>query len=140
MKGEKEMKQTLNSVIAAIGTALTYIFGGWDTVLLVLAIFMALDYATGVLAGHSEQNLSSKIGIIGIKKKAVMLVYLIVAVMVDRLIGNGNWIFRTAMSFYLIGNEGLSILENGARLGVPVPPKILNALQQLKGKGENDNA
>lgn len=130
------MKQFINSVIAAIGTVCTYAFGGWDTVLIVLVWFMALDYITGVLGGIYNKNLSSAIGFKGILKKATILIVLIVAVLLDRLVNNGTWVFRTLVTYYYIANEGISLLENAAKVGLPVPDKLTEVLAQLKRKSE----
>lgn len=126
------MKVYFNSIIASVGTLVVYLFGGVDTVLKILFLFMFLDLLTGFMASGIEHILSSKQGFLGIKKKVTMLIYMIIGVMLDRLIGNEQTIFRTLISFYLVANEGLSILENGARMGVPFPQKIVDTLIQLK--------
>ncbi|SKA89768.1 holin, Cph1 family [Clostridium sp. USBA 49] len=131
------MKQeTLNSIFAAIGTGLTYIFGGWDTVLLVLVIFMGLDYLTGVIAATYQKNLNSEIGFKGLLKKCTILIVLIVAVMLDKLINQGTWVFRTLVAYFYIANEAISLLENSSKVGLPIPEKLVNALAQLKDKGD----
>ncbi|WP_294376865.1 holin family protein [uncultured Clostridium sp.] len=118
--------------IAIIGTALTWLFGAWDTPLGILVLFMALDYLTGVLRGYINKDLSSNVGLHGIARKAVIFVVLIVAVALDRLLNMGNWLFRSLVCYFYIANEGLSLLENCASLGLPIPDKILDALVQLK--------
>ena len=118
--------------IAIIGTAFTWLFGAWDTPLGILVLFMALDYATGFLRGYINKELSSDIGLKGIARKAVIFVVLIVAVALDRLLNMGNWLFRSLVCYFYIANEGLSLLENCASLGLPIPDKILEALAQLK--------
>ncbi len=118
--------------IAVIGTALTWLFGAWDTPLGILILFMALDYSTGLLRGYINKELSSDIGLKGIARKAVIFVVLIVAVALDRLLNMGNWLFRSLVCYFYIANEGLSLLENCASLGLPIPDKILDALVQLK--------
>ena len=125
-------KELFNSIIAAIFTAFTWLFGSWDTAISVLVAFMVLDYCTGLLKAYVLKCLSSDIGIRGIARKAVIFVVLIVAVLLDRLSGNGQWIFRTLVSYFYIANEGLSILENCAQLGLPLPEKLKEALIQLK--------
>lgn len=128
-------KQIFNSLFAILGGILTYIFGGWDTCLIVLVIFMAIDYLTGVIAAVIAQNVSSHIGFIGILRKSTILLVLIVAVLLDRLLNSGVWVFRTLVCYFYIANEGISILENVAKCGVPLPEKLLNTLEQLKKKG-----
>ena len=121
--------------VAMVGTLATYIFGGWDTALVVLCVFMCLDYITGVLRGVIAQKVSSSVGFRGIAKKAVIFIVLIVAVLLDRLINVDQFIFRTLVCYFYIANEGISILENCAVIGLPIPDKILEVLEQLK-KGE----
>lgn len=132
-------KDLINSYAAIVGTWCTYAFGGWDTVLLVLVWFMALDYLTGVLSGFASKSLSSAVGFKGIIKKVTILIVLIVAVLLDRLINNETWVFRTLVSYYYIANEGISLLENAAKIGLPVPEKLIDVLAQLKNKGDGVN-
>ena len=119
-------------VVAIVGTALTWLFGAWDTVLMVLVCFMVLDYCTGVVRAFINKEVSSDIGLKGIARKAVILIVLIVAVLLDRLLNTGTWVFRTIVCYFYIANEGISLLENCAGLGLPVPESIQNALIQLK--------
>ena len=119
-------------VVAIVGTALTWLFGAWDTALMVLVCFMVLDYCTGVVRAFINKEVSSDIGLRGIARKAVILIVLIVAVLLDRLLNTGTWVFRTIVCYFYIANEGISLLENCAGLGLPVPESIQNALIQLK--------
>ena len=118
--------------VATVGTAITWLFGSWDTALMVLICFMVLDYATGLLRAYINKEVSSDIGLIGIARKAVIFVVLIVAVLLDRLLNTGNWVYRTLVSYFYIANEGISLLENCAGLGLPIPAKLKDALAQLK--------
>lgn len=129
-------KQIFNSVIAAIGCFFSYIFGAWDTCLIVLVAFMAIDYITGVIAAIMAQRLNSQIGFYGILRKSTILLVLIIAVLLDRLLNSGVWVFRTLVCYFYIANEGISILENAGKCGVTLPPKLLNILEQLKKRGE----
>ena len=122
----------LKGVVAIVGTALTWLFGAWDTALMVLVCFMVLDYCTGVIRAFINKEISSDIGLKGIARKAVILIVLIVAVLLDRLLNTGTWGFRTIVCYFYIANEGISLLENCAGLGLPVPESIQNALVQLK--------
>ena len=119
-------------VVAIVGTALTWLFGAWDTALMVLVCFMALDYCTGVVRAFINKEVSSDIGLKGIARKTVILIVLIVAVLLDRLLNTGTWVFRTIVCYFYIANEGISLLENCSGLGLPVPESIQNALIQLK--------
>ena len=122
----------INIGAAAIGTTLTWLFGSWDTALMVLIGFMVLDYATGLLRAHINKEVSSDVGLKGIARKAVIFVVLIVAVLLDRLLNTGNWVFRTLVCYFYIANEGISLLENCAGLGLPIPEKLKDSLAQLK--------
>ena len=135
------MEKILNYVriiIAAIGTGFTWLFGTWDTALIVLISFMVLDYATGLLRAWINREVSSDIGLKGIARKCVIFVVLIVAVMLDRLLNTGTWVFRTLVCYFYIANEGISLLENCAGLGLPIPEKIKDALVQLNDVEKKD--
>ena len=122
----------LRILVVAIGTGFTWLLGAWDTPLVVLIVFMTLDYITGFTRGYINKELSSDVGLKGIARKCVIFVVLIVAVMLDRLMNTGNWLFRSLVCYFYIANEGLSLLENSAALGVPIPTKLKDALAQLK--------
>ena len=119
-------------LVAATGTGLTWLFGTWDTSLMVLAIFIFLDYGTGLLRAIVNKEVSSDTGLKGIARKAVIFIVLIVAVLLDRLLNTGTWVFRTLICYFYIANEGISLLENCAGLGLPIPDKLKDALAQLK--------
>lgn len=131
-------------LVMALGTGLTWLFGVWDIPLVVLVVFMVLDQLTGVIRGYVNKELSSDVGLKGIARKCVILIILIVAVMLDRLLNIGSWMFRTMVAYFYIANEGISLLENCASLGAPIPEKLKHALIQLKeGKKKepvNENA
>ncbi|MDK0982306.1 phage holin family protein [Clostridium perfringens] len=118
--------------IIALGTGFTWLFGVWDIPLVVLVVFMVLDQLTGVIRGYVNKELSSDVGLKGIARKCVILIILIVAVMLDRLLNTGSWMFRTMVAYFYIANEGISLLENCASLGAPIPEKLKHALIQLK--------
>ncbi len=119
-------------IVVAVGTGITWLLGSWDTALGVLILLMVLDYGTGLLRAYINKEVSSDIGLKGIARKAVIFVMLIVAVMLDRLLNTGTWVFRTLVAYFYIANEGISLLENCAGLGLPIPEKIKDALVQLK--------
>ena len=118
--------------VAIIGTGFTWLFGSWDTALVVLIFFITLDYLTGVLRAYINKEISSNVGLKGIARKAVIFIVLIVAVLLDRLLNTGSWVFRTLICYFYIANEGISLLENCAGLGLPIPEKLKDALVQLK--------
>lgn len=124
-------------IITTLGTFITWLLGTWDTALGVLVIFMVLDYITGVLKAYVNKNISSDIGLKGIARKVVIFIVLIVAVLLDRLLNTDSWIFRTLVCYFYIANEGISLLENCYDIGIPIPPKIKNALEQLKSKEDD---
>ena len=131
--------------LAAAGGAIAGWFGGFDTMLLVLVACMVLDYATGLIVawmGKSQKtesgHLDSKVGFVGIGKKALMMLVVLMAALLDRALGTESAVFRTMMIWFYIANEGLSILENLSMAGVPFPAGVLRALEQLREKS-NDN-
>jgi toxin secretion/phage lysis holin len=127
---------TFKSIIAVLMTGVSYVFGIWDINIIILLSSMALDYITGVFVGFSTATLNSTTSFKGLLKKMTILIILIVAVMLDRLISNGSWVFRTLVAYFYIANECISILENAGKLGLPLPPKLLNVLEQLKSKAD----
>lgn len=128
------MKYAASSIFAVISAGLTYLVGGFDVSVMVLVAFMALDYITGVINAINEKKLSSDIGFKGLAKKLFIVVMLVMAVFLDRLISGGQWIVRSLVAYFYIANEGISIMENIARLGVPLPEKVKDILEQLKNK------
>lgn len=130
------MKYYFNSAVALLGTATTVAFGGWDLPLKALICLMAADYISGVALAISNKQLSSSIGFKGLAKKGCILLIIMLSVMLDRLINNGHWTFRTLTAYFYIANEGISIVENAAALGIPIPKKIREILSQLSS--END--
>lgn len=130
--------ERFNLLIAGLGTFLTWLFGAWDIALMVLVCFMVLDYLTGLIKAYLTKKLSSNVGLHGIARKSVILIVLIMSVMLDRILNSGTWVFRTLVCYFYIANEGLSILENCSVIGLPIPNKIQEALEQLKNR-ENES-
>ncbi|WP_206871155.1 phage holin family protein [Clostridium zeae] len=127
-----DKQNIITSIIAAIGTVATWIFGVWDTALMVLIAFMVLDYTTGIIKAYINKIISSDVGLKGIARKSVIFIVLIVAVLLDKLLNTGTWVFRTLVCYFYIANEGISLLENCVELGLPVPDQLQDALVQLK--------
>ena len=127
----KKMEKVFNSTVAVVATFFTYLFGGWDAAIGILIVFMCLDYATGVIVAYQNNLLDSEVGFKGLVKKFMILVILIVAVMLDRLMNTGTWVFRTLVCYFYIANEGISLLEIVSNLGVKIPVKLKDALVQL---------
>lgn len=130
------MEKYFNGIVAILATFFTYLFGSWDLALQVLIVFMILDYGTGVLYAYLTNQLNSEVGFKGLVKKCMILVVLIIGVMLDRIVGNGTWVFRTLVAYFYIANEGISLLENVGNIGIPIPNKIRNALEQLNKDNE----
>ena len=119
---------------ALIGGWITAVLGGWDTALQVLVLFVVLDYITGLIAAWSEKCLDSRIGFRGIAKKILLFVPVAVGYWLDVLIGQE--ILRSLAIWFYLANEGLSMLENLGRCGVPILAPLKDALEQLKKRGE----
>lgn len=117
-------------MVGFICTAITVLFGGMDAMLWSLIILITLDYATGILAAVATKSLSSEISFKGLLKKVTILIVIAVAHQAGRAVGIQE-IRSFVVGFYL-ANEGISILENAAKVGVPMPEKLLDVLEQLK--------
>lgn len=139
------MKETICMVIGAIGGFIASLFGGWDSALVTLVIFMSIDFATGMITaamGRSKHTdtgkLSSKAGWLGLAKKCSILMLIIVAVRLDILL-NTNYV-RDAVCIGFCANEVLSIIENTSLMGIPYPPALKNAIEILQEKaGRKDD-
>jgi toxin secretion/phage lysis holin len=121
-------------IFAAIGGFLGWFLGGFDSLVIALVIFIVCDYITGVIYGIKCKKLSSSTGFWGLAKKAVIIIIVGVAATVDNYILGVGAAFRTATIFFYLANEGISILENCSKLGLPIPQKLQNVLEQIKNK------
>ncbi|AJS59842.1 phage holin family protein [Paenibacillus sp. IHBB 10380] len=119
-------------------SAATYFYGGWSGVLSALLVFVVIDYGTGVAAAGSKGELKSRVGLIGIARKVFIFAMVAVAHLVDGILGDAH-MFRDAAAYFYIANEVLSIIENGGKLGAPIPPIIIQAVEVLKGKAGNND-
>ena len=132
----KEFWNMIQMVFAAVGGWLGYYLGGCDGLLLALVAFSAADYLTGVMCAVSDRKLSSNVGFKGICRKVLIFLLVGIANILDvHVIGTGS-VLRTAVIFFYISNEGVSLLENAAHLGLPVPGKIKAVLEQLHDRAE----
>lgn len=127
--------------LAGIAGAIAGLFGEWTTMLTILVVVMAIDYISGWIVawcGRSPKTegggLSSKVGFVGIAKKGFIMLLVLLATLLDRTIGNETMVFQSSLVFYYIANEGLSILENAALMGVKFPEKLRKALEALREK------
>ena len=125
------MKEVINSISSLVITTLIYLLGGMDISLTCLLIAIVLDYVSGIIKAYETKELSSKIGARGIVKKVAILIVIMLAVLVDRTTGESGAI-RTLVIYYFVANEGLSIIENLAKAGVPIPKNLRDALKTLK--------
>ena len=122
--------------ITAIGGWLGWVLGGWDGFLYALVVFVITDYLTGLMAAAVEKKLSSEIGFKGIFRKGLIFMLVGIGHILDtKVIGDGS-VLRTAVIFFYISNEGISIIENAGRIGLPIPEKLKAVLDQLKTKGD----
>ena len=119
---------------AGIGAVLGEFIGTFDSLLYALVLFVTVDYITGVLSAAVEGTLSSQTGFRGICQKICLFALVGVADILDTHILGGTCVLRTAVIFFYLSNEGISILENTARIGVPIPGKLREVLEQLKKK------
>ena len=134
----KDIWTVIRTVIATLGGAFGWFFGGMDGLLIALIIFMAVDYITGVMCAIVDRKLSSAVGFRGLAKKVLILMLVGVGHMLDvHVIGNGS-VLRTAVIFFYLSNEGISMIENACRLGLPVPKKLKDVLAQLHDKSEGE--
>ena len=123
---------------AGIGGWLGYFLGGKDRMLVTLIVFMALDYITGLMCAIMDKKLSSAVGFRGICKKVLILMLVGVANILDiHVVGNGSALRGAVIAFYL-SNEGLSLLENAAYIGLPIPEKLRDILEQLHNREDKN--
>ena len=126
-------------VFAGIGGWLGYFLGGCDGLLYALIAFVAIDYITGVMCAINDRTLSSEVGFKGICRKVLIFLLVGIGHILDiNVIGTGS-VLRTAVIFFYISNEGVSLLENSAHLGLPVPQKIKDVLEQLHKRSEKED-
>lgn len=132
----KEFWNMIQFISAVVGGWLGWFLGGCDGLLYALLVFVAVDYATGVMCAVGDKRLSSGVGFKGICRKILIFLLVGIANILDaQVIGSGS-VLRTAAIFFYISNEGISLLENAAHLGLPIPEKMKAVLEQLHDRGE----
>ncbi|MBP3479520.1 MAG: phage holin family protein [Oscillospiraceae bacterium] len=135
----KEFWNVIQMVITAIGGWLGYFLGGCDGLLFALMAFVVIDYITGVMCAINDRKLSSEVGFRGICRKVLIFLLVGIANILDvQVIGTGS-VLRTAVIFFYLSNEGVSLLENAAHLGLPVPDAIKMVLEQLHDRSEKED-
>lgn len=132
----KEFWNSIQVVITAIGGWLGWFLGGCDGLILALLVFAVLDYITGIMCAINDHKLSSAVGFKGICRKVLIFALVGIGHVLDtQVIGTGS-ILRTAIIFFYLSNEGVSLIENAAHLGLPVPEKLKGVLEQLHDRAE----
>lgn len=131
------MKKTKLLTSSAVVSVFTFLFGGFDSLLISLLIIMGLDFITGICKAIYKKELNSTIGVKGILKKFGYLLIVILATLFDRLISDGSMAIRTLVIYFFIANEAISILENWGALGLSLPKKLYDVFEKLKNEENN---
>ena len=126
----------LEAITAVVGGFLGWLFGGIDGLVFALITFVVLDYLTGVLVAIVERKLSSEVGARGIAKKVTIFALIGIAHLIDQFVLHSGATLRTAIVFFYIANECLSVIENSVRLGLPVPAKFKEVLEQIRNNND----
>ena len=135
-----KLQIAIDSIAGAIGALLGFLFGEITGLFLALLAFMALDYITGIIIAVINRMLSSKTGFKGLAKKLLILVFVALGHIIDTYILGGTPAAMSAVMLFYTANEGISIIENAAALGLPVPRKLREIMEQIKDKGESEDA
>jgi len=134
----KEVWNTARTLVAALGGAIGWFFGETDGFFFALIAFVVLDYITGLMCAILNKTLSGEVGFRGICKKLAVFIMVGIAHLLDAEVFGTGSVLRTAILFFYLSNEGISILENCGRLGLPIPQKLKDVLAQLKTKSEDE--
>lgn len=135
----KDLVSKMQFIFAGIGGFMGWFMGGLDGFLYTLIVLVIIDYLTGVMAAFVKKEISSEIGFNGIFKKVAIFCLVGVGNVLDTHIIHSGSVLRTAVIFFYLSNEGISILENVALIGLPIPQKLRDVLQQLNSKAEDDS-
>ena len=134
----KEFWNTIQLIFSAVGGWLGYFLGGCDGLLYALIAFVVIDYITGVMCAIINRELSSAVGFKGIFRKVLIFLLVGIANIIDvQVVGTGA-VLRTAVIFFYISNEGVSLLENAGHLGLPIPERVKTVLEQLHDRAEKE--
>lgn len=129
------MKYLINNIGSVILTTFVYLVGGFDIAIQSLLIVIVIDYLTGIASAIYNKKLSSRIGFKGIIKKFCYLLVVALSVIIDNLLGSSGLI-RSLVIYFFVANDGISIIENMAKMNVKLPEKLIDALEQIRNKGE----
>lgn len=132
----KEIWNWIQIAFTALGGFLGWFLGGVDGFLYALIAFVVIDYITGVLCAVADKNLSSEVGFKGICRKVLIFTLVGIGNIVDVYVLGETGVLRTAVIFFYLSNEGVSLLENAAHLGLPIPEKLKEVLEQLHDRAE----
>ena len=135
----KQIWSGIQLAFTAVGGFLGWFLGGVDGFLYALIAFTVIDYITGVMCAVTDKNLSSSVGFKGICRKVLIFTLVGIGNIVDVYVLGQGGVLRTAVIFFYLSNEGVSILENSAHLGLPIPEKLKEVLEQLHNRGGDDN-
>ena len=133
----KEIWNWIQVAIAATGGWLGYFLGGWDGFLYALLAFVVIDYITGLMYAMLDKKLSSEVGFRGIFKKVLIFSLVAIGHIIDKSVIGDGYVIRTAVIFFYCSNEGVSMLENAGHLGLPIPAKLKDILEQLHDRTED---
>ena len=135
----KEFWTTIQVVFAGIGGWLGWFLGGCDGLLYALLAFVVIDYITGIMCAVVDKKLSSEIGFKGIFKKILIFALVGIGHIIDAQVTSSGSVLRTAVIFFYISNEGVSLIENAGHLGLPIPEKLKSVLEQLHDRAEKED-
>ena len=135
----KEFWTTIQVVFAGIGGWLGWFLGGCDGLLYALLAFVVIDYVTGIMCAVVDKKLSSEVGFKGIFKKVLIFALVGIGHILDTRVIGSDSVMRTAVIFFYLSNEGVSLLENAAYLGLPIPQKLKSVLEQLHDRSEKED-
>lgn len=133
----KELWNMCQLAFTAVGGWLGYFLGRCDGLIIALVLFVVIDYITGVMCAVVDRKLSSAVGFKGIFRKVLIFMLVGIANIIDVQVIKSGSVLRTAVVFFYLSNEGLSLIENSVHLGLPVPEKLKAVLKQLNDKEEN---
>jgi toxin secretion/phage lysis holin len=132
----KNILNILQLIFTALGGYLGWFLGGVDGFMYALITFVVIDYVTGLMVAVLEKKLSSEVGFRGIFKKVLIFAFVGIGNIIDVYLLNNGSAIRTAVIFFYVSNEGISIIENSAKIGLPIPQKLKDILEQLNEGGE----
>ena len=135
----KEFWNMIQAVFTMVGGWLGYFLGGCDGLLFALVVFVVMDYVTGVMCAAADRKLSSEVGFKGICRKVLIFMMVGIANVLDVLIIGSGSVLRTAVIFFYLSNEGVSLLENAGHLGLSIPEKLKIVLEQLHDRSEKSD-